>query len=156
MIKIMIIKIIKIFMMIIINHQLSALACARLGATGQLGAAGIAAPSPLLLREGLHYGDGDDDYGKYDDDFGECDNHNGDLLMMMVLLALLLPLPFCLEEVTILVMIIMWHVMIILVMMILLALLNPLPFFLEKVGMMMIIHLLEYADDADGNYGKCP
>ena len=34
------------------HHQLSALACARLGATGQLGAAGIAAPSPLLLREG--------------------------------------------------------------------------------------------------------
>ena len=34
------------------DHQLSALACARLGATGQLGAAGIAAPSPLLLREG--------------------------------------------------------------------------------------------------------
>ena len=38
------------------HHQLSALACARLGATGQLGAAGIAAPSPLLLREGQHDG----------------------------------------------------------------------------------------------------
>lgn len=35
-----------------LSPQLSALACARLGATGQLGAAGIAAPSPLLLREG--------------------------------------------------------------------------------------------------------